>query len=250
MFGEVLWRYVNRELKIRYAGSFLGPFWIVLQPLIFTLVSTLVFSFVFKGLTGEVPYLLYVLMGSVVWGYFSGGLLAATKSLIVNREIVGNAYFDWSAIVVGTVMVKLVDLVVNLTFFMIVFEWMGRSVTTTFWWLPVLMVIQTIMMIGLGLILASLNVYFRDVQNIVEICLQGLYFLTPIVYPISIVPVNLRQILQLNPMTYMVDLYRRAVFGGPIDLITMVYLAVGSTAVLMVGIKSYKKLKFKFSELL
>jgi len=250
MFIELVWRFIKRELKVRYAGSLLGQVWLVLYPLMFTLVSATIFSLIFKNMTGEIPYFLYVLIGTMVWVYFSQGLMMATRSLVSNREIVSNAKFDWSSIVVGGVMVKCFDFMINLVLFCLIFLLGGQEVSPMWLGLPLLIIIQSVVLVGLGLISATLNVYFRDTQSLVEICLQVLYFLTPVVYPISIVPERYRWLVYLNPVTGLINLYRNIIFGFSINFVEVGLLALVGAVTLLVGVMVFGKYKYKFSELI
>lgn len=250
MFFELVGGFIKRELRVRYAGSLLGQVWLVLYPLIFTLVTATIFSLAFKNLTNEVPYFLYVLVGTMVWVYFSQGLMMAARSLVSNREIVANAKFEWSSIVVGGVMVKCFDFLINLALFCLIFLLWGQKISPVWLGLSVLIVIQSTILIGLGLISATLNVYFRDTQSLIEICLQILYFLTPVVYPISIVPERYRWVIYLNPVTGLINLYRNIIFGYPINLTEVGLLALVGVVILLAGVVVYRKYRYKFSELI
>lgn len=250
MFMELVWRFFKRELKVRYAGSLLGQLWLVLYPLVFTLVTATIFSLIFKNSTGSVPYFLYVLVGTMVWVYFSQGLSAATRALVKNREIVANVKFYWSSIVVSEVLVKGFDFVVNLIIFSVMFLWQGQRISIYWFGLILLMVIQTVFLTGLGLITATLNVYFRDIQSLVEICLQVLYFMTPVIYPVSIVPERFRWLVNINPMTALLNAYRGLVFGGQVNFGEIVWLGLTGVGTLMVGIMVFKKSRYKFPELI
>jgi len=216
----------------------------------FTLVTATIFSLAFKDLINEAPYFLYVLIGTMVWVYFSQGLMMATRSLVSNREIVANAKFEWSSIVVGGVMVKCFDFLINLVLFCLIFLLWGQKISPVWLGLLVLIVIQSAILIGLGLISATLNVYFRDTQSLIEICLQILYFLTPVVYPISIVPERYRWLVYLNPVTGLMDLYRNIIFGYPVNLTEVGFLILAGIVILLAGVVVYRKYRYEFSELI
>lgn len=250
MWKEIIWRFFTRELRIRYTGSAIGPVWIVLYPLLLTLVSSMVFSLVFKNSMGSAPYYIFVMVGTLVWIYFSQGWTYATRSLISNREIVSNVNFDWSTIVISSVFVKLFDFLVNFVVFIIIYFFAGSHGNIIWIILPLIIGLQTIMIVGLSLMTAALNVYFRDVQNSIDVFLQILYFSTPVVYPLTVVPEKFRWLLHLNPMFYLVNLYRGILFDGRLDTAVLGIVSACALSSLIIGYKCYYHFQYKFPEML
>lgn len=242
---------LKRDVTVRYTDSLLGPLWIVAYPLVLTLVSSIVFSFVFRGTVEEAPYFLYVMVGFVSWIFFSQTTSAATRSFVSNRDIICNNKIPTESIVAGVVLSRLLDYYINLVF-LIVFIVAFSKPPTLFSVLLVLLVsiVQTCLQIGISLITASANAYYRDVQNVIDIILQILFYTTPIVYHVSIVPERLRFLAYINPLTYAIDVYRAALFGRPVPAGEFaVFIGVAVTT-LLVGAVVHNRLKHAFAEVL
>lgn len=243
--------FFKRDLKVRYADSILGPVWIIFQPLMFTLITSVVFSLVFSGKTGNTPYFLYVMIGFVIWIFFSQSISQSTKSLVWNRELIANAKFPRESIVISTIASKFIDFFVNLSLFFVFFSFMHQSLS--FENIPVifvLIIIQITFQLGLALIISSLNVYYRDVQNVVDLLLQILFYTTPVLYPLSIIPDKFRNIIELNPITKIILAYRDLLFNQTVNTKSIFTTFLIATATLTIGILIFRKLEVKFADLI
>lgn len=243
--------FIRRDLKVRYAGSVLGPLWIILYPLALTLISTLIFSFVFRGEVGNTPYFLFVMLGFISWIYFSRTISHSTSSLVYNRALIVNAKFPKESIIISTAISKLIDYSLGFIIFFILFSFMQQEIKmVSLLFLPLIILLQTLFQLGISFITSALNVYFRDVQNIVDIVLQIAFYGTPILYPLSILPPHIQAIIRLNPLTQIIMLYREILFEHRVNISRFSTTFLVAVAVFIAGIIVFKRLEGKFAELI
>ena len=222
---RALWAYrgfilgsVRRELEARYSNSLLGVFWLVLNPLATISVYTLVFSQIMRprlaGVEGAYAYSIYLCAGVLTWGYFTEVVSRAQNVFIDNANLIKKLSFPrlcLPAIVVLSAALNFVILaLLFLGFLMLAGHFPGGVVLTA---LPVLL-LQTVFSIGLGVTLGVFNVFFRDVGQFFGIAIGFWYWLTPIVYPVDILPAGIARWLSLNPMTPVIQAYQRIFVSG------------------------------------
>lgn len=222
---RALWAYrgfilgsVRREFEARYRNSLLGVFWLVLNPLATISVYTLVFSQIMRprlaGVEGAYAYSIYLCAGVLTWGYFTEVVSRAQNVFIDNANLLKKLSFPrlcLPAIVVLSAALNFVILVLLfLGFLLLAGHFPGGVVLAA---LPVLL-LQTVFSIGLGVTLGVFNVFFRDVGQFFSIALGFWYWLTPIVYPVEILPPGIARWLALNPMTPVIQAYQRIFVSG------------------------------------
>lgn len=226
-----LWRYrslvrnlIARDLKIRYKRSALGFIWVTLNPLLTTIVLSIAFSFLFGK--SQPNYPVFVLGGLIIWNLFAQGSVAAMSSLITNGATLRRMYIPPSVFVVSAVGSALVNLVFTIgPFFLIAFA-VGAPLSFT--WLYVFVAaIQLVMFtLGIGLIISTLVVFFNDIYEMYLVVLTAFNYLTPVFYPISILPPVVRQLEGYNPMYLYVSAAQKAVVGTTIKLASGAYQAL------------------------
>lgn len=248
---ELIRSLVFRDIRSRYKQSVLGIAWALIQPLAMMLVYTIVFSRIANIKSGDIPYPLFSYISLLAWMFFSQGLTTGTECLVSNFNLITKIYFPREAFPITSIIGKTVDLglgaIVSIPLFIIYdvhITWLVLLV------LPVL-VIQTCFTLGLALILSSINVFYRDIRHVVPLLLQVWMYLTPIVYPLSMVPKKYQLLYNLNPMASIVDTYHRVVLQGKAPI--WEYLAIGSVIsilTLIVGYRIFKKLEPAFAEII
>lgn len=249
-FWNITINFLKRDIKARYTESLLGWVWVIVYPLIMTLISTLVFALVFSRKVGEVPYFLFSMIGFIIWRFFYQSLSIVTRSLISNRGLVINMAFNRETIIVSSVLSRLVDFLVNLVVFGIILIICGYKIGASELFLILVLVLgQFLFVLGLGFFTSAINVYIRDVENLVDILNQILFYATPIIYPLSIVPILMQKWIWLNPVAGLIILFRRIVFESQLPWeITGCFLGLG-VFVLVLGWLVFKKLERRFAEL-
>jgi lipopolysaccharide transport system permease protein len=256
-FSEI-WRYRElflvfawRDIKVRYKQTMLGAAWAVFQPLISMVIFTVFFGNFAKIPSGELPYSLFVLTGLVFWNYFSGILSRASGSLIENEGIVKKVYFPREILPLSTMGANLVDFGVSLVLLLIVsfyFHFVPNALI--FLIIPLGIVIGTLGASGLGLLLSAFNVKYRDVRYILPFFIQMMMFLTPVIYPTSIMRPSFRYLIALNPMTGVINTVRVVLAGGTnIDWITLAISGGAAVVYFIIGLYYFKSTERFFADL-
>ncbi|MBI4942563.1 MAG: ABC transporter permease [Actinobacteria bacterium] len=212
---RILWLLVVRDLKVRYSSSALGYVWTILDPLMMALVYWLVFGFIFDGSKrGIQPYILFLVVGVLAWQWFNGGVMDTTRALQQESKLVRSTNLPREIWVVKIVLAKGAEFLFSLPV-IVLFMIRYRTPPTwdTLWALPAALVLQAVLITGIGLALSAVTVLVTDMQRVVRILLRVLFYLTPVVYSIHVLPhAFLRDVMAVNPMTGVIDLYRRCVF--------------------------------------
>lgn len=218
-YRDLVFLFVWRDFVAVYKQTILGPLWYVIQPLLTTLVFTVVFSNVAHLPTDGVPPYVFYLSGVVVWRYFSDSLIKNADTFGDNSNIFGKVYFPRLTVPVSVVTSNLVSLGIQLlllTFFLFYYGLGGDSLPSTLMRLllvPILVVQMASLGLGFGIIISSLTTRYRDLSHLVSFGVQLWMYATPIVYPASMLPGGWRWLLILNPMAPVVEVFRYACFG-------------------------------------
>lgn len=212
-YRELLLFLVWRDIMVRYKQTVLGVAWIVLQPLIHTVIFSLLFGRLLQVPSGGIPYPLFAYAALLPWNYFSGSLVRASTSLVSSARLITKVYFPRLVIPLASVLSGLVDLAIAfllLVGLMFVYQ---MSPTSAVLVLPLLVLLAMFTALGFGFWLSALNVRYRDVSYIVPFFVQIWMYLTPVIYGSTLIPERFRPLLGLNPMTGVVEGFRWALFG-------------------------------------
>jgi lipopolysaccharide transport system permease protein len=228
-----LWEYrglfyflVRRDIKLRFQQTFIGVFWVVLQPLIQMLIFYVILGILIKVPTNGVPFPLFFLSAFLAWQFFSQVVNLSAFSLVGNLGVILKSYFPRLALPLASIVNALVDFAVCFLVLMFFLLLDGHyPITARYLLLPVLLVITIIFSSGVGLLFGALMVVFRDTKNLLSFILMMWMYVTPIMYPISIAPERFRILFYINPLTSLVDAYRW-VFLGQGDLPRISYLSI------------------------
>lgn len=250
-----------RELRGKYKRSLLGWTWSLLNPLATMVIFTVVFRFFLKvdvepgSPSGLDVFAIFLLCGLLPWNFLSNGMSGSMGALIGNSNLIKKVFFPREILVASNVASWVVSFLLEMAVLAAVLLVAGNMVLP--WLVPALglVVVQTMFVVGLGLLLSVLNVYFRDVQHLVGIVLQIWFYATPIVYPISVVQNALKNqptlftLYKLNPMVRFVEVYRDLLYDLRLpSLLDTAYLAGVSVAVLALGVFVFTKLEPKLAE--
>lgn len=215
-FRELLYFLVWRDLKVRYKQSALGVAWILLQPLLTMLIFTLFFNqLIGIGSGSSLPYPIVTYAALLPWTYFATSVTRSSTSLVTNAHLVSKIYFPRLLIPVSNILPGLVDFTISfllLVFMMIIYR-ISPTVETLF--LPLALLLAMITALGVSIWLSALHVRYRDVQYLVPFLVQVWMYATPIIYPITVIPVQWRWLYSLNPMVGVVQYFRRVLLGDP-----------------------------------
>lgn len=252
-YRDLLWFLVRRDFMTIYTQSILGPLWFVIQPLATTLVFTVIFGHVAKIGTDGVPPFLFYLSGMILWNYFQSCLNAIATVLMDNAHIFGKVYFPRLVVPLALTFSNLGQLAINLALYLMFWVYFDVCTPTPlrFSWamlaLPVLVLHTAAISLGSGLWLAAMTAKYRDLRFASPFLAQIWMFVTPIVYPASVVAPQHRWVLALNPMAGVVDFNRHIFLGTPMMALSLYGLGgVIGLLVLISGLLMFNKIQRTF----
>jgi lipopolysaccharide transport system permease protein len=233
-YRSLLYLFAWRDIKTRYRQTFLSGFWAIFRPL----ASMILFSLIFGGLVGiksgsGVPYPLFVYGGLLPWTYFSSAAGSGVSSLLSNGGLLSKAYFPRLYAPLAVVVAPLIDLVLALVVLFGLFAWFHRAPSWHVVFLPLFILLSLLLALGISLWLSGAAVRYRDVGFGVPFVLQIWMYLTPVIYPSSLVPGRYRWLLSLNPMTAVIDGCRWSLFGHGFPRWTVLTVGLGVTFALV-----------------
>jgi len=249
-YREMIASLVRKDLRGRYKGSVLGFLWTFLNPLLQLVVYTLVFSFIMRANIEK--FYLFLFVALVPWLFFSSCISTGAGVIIAEKNLVVKIHFPREVIPVYFVTSGFINMLYCFIVVIAVVIFSGIQINlTAFLFLPLIMAIEYILALGICFIVSAVTVYFRDLQHIMGILAMAWQFLTPILYPITIVPDNLMPVFMLNPMTPVINAYRDILYYGNIpQIFTLIHAAVFGIVILIAGVLIFGKLKRRFAEVL
>lgn len=260
-YRDLIFLFVKRNFTAQYKQTILGPLWAIIQPLLTTVVFTIVFGNLARLTTADipgeyvVPGFLFYMSGNIVWGYFSSTLHATSNTFLDNRGTMGKVYYPRLVAPISTAFSRLVSF--GIQFVLLIFVWGffvikgGTSIRVTPWLLiiPVLIVQMMTLAVGFGIIISSVTTKYRDLSMLVGFGLELWRYGCPIAYGLQLVPEGYQRWFLLNPVTPILTTFRYAVFGfGYFDW--MYYLSgwVISIVVFLIGIVLFSRIERTFMD--
>jgi lipopolysaccharide transport system permease protein len=249
---ELLWLITQREIKVRYKQSLLGALWAVLQPFSLMVVFTVFFSWFARMQSDGIPYPLFSYVALLPWMFFSTSLSFAIPSLVSNSHIITKIYFPREIVPLASVLAAFLDFVIASGIFLLMLFYYRVGLTWNVLYVIPLAAIQVAFTAGVCLLLSAFTVLYRDVRHMLPLLIQIWMFVTPILYPVSVVPEGWRTwYLMLNPMAVIIDGYRRAAVQGlPPQLRYLILAAAVSGLLLWLGYKYFKHLEREFADMI
>jgi ABC-type polysaccharide/polyol phosphate export permease len=249
-YRELIRNIVLRDLRLKYRGSVLGFLWSLVNPLVIVAIYTLAFGFILRVRTEH--YVLFLVTGLLPWVYFAGSASAATGAIIDSGSLVKSVYFPRAILPVSVVLFNLsqfaMTFAVVLPVVLLLYRIAPSAPMLAF---PCLLLLQTIFTIGVALLLATATAFFRDVRHLLEIALQVMFWLTPIIYEYDLIPASLRPISFAVPMTPYVMGYRQSLFYQQWPDPAVWALSTGYAALaFFAGLLVFRRYEDRFTELL
>lgn len=246
-YRSMLWGLILSELRTRYRGSVLGFLWTFVNPLLTLLVYTLVFSTVMR--IHMTHYAVFLFIGLLGWNLFSGATLSAASVIVRQAPMVKKIYFPREilplSVVGGAVMNYIFSLVILIPF--LIFS--GYEPNVYWLYLPLVLLLETVLTSGFALLFASVNVYMRDLEHVLGIFMMLWMYLTPVVYALTMVPHRYGQIFKLNPVSDVIISYQDIFYyEQPLHWKLFVYGCVISLVILLVGWSVFHRLSRRFAE--
>jgi lipopolysaccharide transport system permease protein len=247
-YRELLYQMIKRDLLLRYKQTAMGVGWAVFMPLVNTAVFAVVFTRIAPIETG-VPYPLFAFTGLAAWNFLASSLRFAIASLTSNPNLVTKVYFPREMFPFSTTLVSLLDFGVSLAVLVALMAWYQVPPTVYVLFLPVVLAVHILFTLGMCLILAMANLFYRDVKYLFEIVLTVWMFLSSVLYPISLVGGRTAAAMQLNPMTPILDGYRSVLLYGQSPF-TAAFVWAGAFAVglFFVAWVVFHRAEFQFAE--
>lgn len=240
-----------RQFRLRYRQSAVGLAWAILPPLITLGAGTIVFHEVAGVQTGNVPYAVFALAALAPWTLFANSLTFGVPSVVGSMLVVTRFSFPKAVLPVAAIGTALIDLSVAFAIFVIFALATGTGLPPTALWFPVLLAIELILCVGVALFASALNVFARDVRIVVPLFVQLWLLLTPVMYSLSDVPEGLRRLYLLNPMTGVVESFRRILVGGRApDVGLLLPAAIGAAVALVVGFWYFHATESRFADVI
>jgi ABC-2 type transport system permease protein/lipopolysaccharide transport system permease protein len=211
-YRQVLQQLIHQQITMRYRRTFFGFFWTLLNPLLNMAIIAAVFSLVMKFQVNE--YAIFLFAAMIPWSIFSNSLNQGGGALLANESLFKKIYLPKQLFVVSVVISTMIDSLLSTACLFIIAVFLGAKISFALFFLPVAFLLLASFSLGIALILSVLTVYYRDVQYLIGVILQALYFATPIIYPITAIPEKFHSIFVWNPLVYYIDLFRAPIYSG------------------------------------
>ncbi|MCG2711312.1 MAG: ABC transporter permease [Candidatus Omnitrophica bacterium] len=222
-YKELIMALADKEVKIKYKSAVLGHLWALLNPLLLMLVFSVVFSVIIRVEISNFP--VFLLCALLPWFYLSFSLTASTTSIVDNASLIKKAYFPHEVIPLSIVIANLFNFLISLVLLFAFLLFYSIYPSWAWFYLPLVVLLQSVFVLGLCLLSAAMHTMFRDVKYIVELILLVWFYATPIFYPLSFVPDNIRPFFLLNPLTVFINLYREILLQGKMAEPGLLFLA-------------------------
>lgn len=240
-YWELIKHLTLREIKARYKQSFLGFFWIILNPFFQMIIMSFVFSKIMRVSNLGVPYPIYIYVGLLPWTFFTSSLTSSTRILVDNSSLLKKIYFPREILVLSTLIAKAFDFILSLIIFVILMFWFKVPFTPfTLLFIPIFL-IQFLFTFALSLLFSALNLFYRDIQYLLNLIITLWFYVTPILYATEFFPEKYRWIFKINPMSVYINAYRQVVLTS--NFPNWSSLSIGIIISIVIFILSYRFFK-------
>ncbi len=213
-YRDLLWILSYREISIRYKQTVIGILWVVLQPLIMTVLMTVIFGLFAKIKSGGIPYALFSFSGMTIMGFFTNAITRAGLSVVADERLITKVYFPRATIPLASILSSGLDFLVSLVLLLLIAAWYGFFPGIYFLAVVPASLITVLVSSGLGTAFAGLTVRYRDFRYVVPFFMQLAFYASPIIYPISYIPKKYLYLYYLNPMAGATELFRYGITGA------------------------------------
>lgn len=248
-YKYLLYQLIQREIKARYKQSVIGYAWVIINPLSQLLIYSFVFSIIFKFPTNNIPYPIFLFAGLLPWIYLQSTTSANTMSLVDNRDLIKKVAFPREVFIYSVVISKLIDLFFASLVFIVFLFYYQVWIYPSSLYIILLLITQIMLITGIGLLFSTANLFYRDIQFLINLLLMLWMYLTPVVYPLSLVPTEWVWLYKLNPMVGIIEGYRSALFGTSFDLGTIIWSFLISLIIFISGFSLFKKMETIFADI-
>ena len=247
-YKDLLIGLVRKEIKIRYKNTYLGYIWSLLSPLMMASVFYFVFQVISRGMSIE-NYALYLVTGLFIWQFLTNSLQLGSMLFVGNAGLIKKVNFPKNMLAIAMILSEGFNFVFTLPIILLMMFLSGVYPTVYWFLIPFLLLLFGVFMYGISLFVGSINIFFRDMERIISMLMLMLFYATPILYAVDMVPEAYNYILYINPFTPFVIVWKDIVLNGLINY-EFLYYCFGYTVIFYaLGVYTYNKLKYKFAEL-
>jgi len=247
-YKDLLFELTSKEIKVRYKNSYLGYLWSLANPLFLALIFYFVFKIVTKVQMNN--YTLFLISGLFIWQWINNSIMMGTNLYISNASLIKKVNFPRNFLVIASVLSEGFNFLVSIP--VIIFFMLYYGVYPSFNWvflIPMILVPTFAFIYSLSLFVATINLFFRDMERIVGLLLTFIFYLTPIIYPLKMIPEKYYNLLFINPFAPLVITWQTLFLHNTLNIKSLIILIIYTVIIFVISTYTYKKLKYKFAEL-
>ncbi len=246
-YRELLKSNIRKEIRGKYKGSFLGVIWSFINPLLSVLVYAIVFPLVLKNT--QPHYVTFLIIGIIPWTFFTTAILQGTSTVWINGGIIKKVYFPREILPLSVVSSALVNFLISCVIIGIFLLFSGIGFSTYILFMPIIIIAQYLLILGMVLITSAIDVYIRDAEYIINFFMNMLFYATPIIYSADLFPQKYKWISDLNPMAIIINSYRSILYYQEMPPIrSLLIILLGDILLIFLGFKIFRKLSKGFAE--
>ncbi|PSR34369.1 MAG: ABC transporter permease [Sulfobacillus benefaciens] len=251
LWVELTRNLASRDVETRYKHSLLGLYWAIINPLVTAAIFGFVFGVIFHVSTKPIPYVVFYLGGLTFWNFFANGVMSAVGSVSGNAALLAKIYFPRIVLPTAAVLARFIDFLFSFGVLVVFILLYRVPVHWTSLWIPLILLLQMFFTLGIGYMVAALNVLYRDVTQLMGLLLMVWLYFSPVMYRVSGHPKSLQIILLINPVGTMIEVERNVIFTGQVLHPEYLWAAIAWTGfVFLGGIALFKRVEPLFAEVM
>jgi len=249
-YRELFWVLTMRDVRVRYKQTVLGAAWAVIRPVTTMIIFSVVFGRLAQMPSDGLPYPIFVYAGLLPWTFFSTAVSSSGQSLVGSAHLVSKVYFPRLIIPLSSVGSGLIDLLIATVILLLMMLWYGVGWSWNLLAAPLLLLFVVFTALGVGTLLSAVTVAYRDFTHVTPFLVQIWMYVTPVIFPVSLLPERWQWLLFLNPMTGLVEGFRAAFLGKPFDLVGLGISFAIATAIFLAGVAYFEKVERRFADII
>ena len=249
-YRELLWVLTARDIKVRYKQTVLGAAWAIVRPVLTMLIFSVVFGTLAKMPSDGFPYPVFVYAALLPWTFFATAISTSGQSLVGSTNLVSKVYFPRLIIPLSSIGAGLIDLAISTGILLLMMLWYGVGWSVNLLAAPVLLMAVIFIALGVGTLLSALTVAYRDFTHLTPFIVQIWMYITPVIFPVSLVPERWQWLLYLNPMTGLIEGFRSAFLGKAFDVQGLGISFAMAVVIFIIGVTYFEKVERRFADII
>lgn len=249
-YRELLWVLTARDIKVRYKQTVLGAAWAIVRPVLTMLIFSVVFGTLAKMPSDGFPYPVFVYAALLPWTFFATAISTSGQSLVGSTNLVSKVYFPRLIIPLSSIGAGLIDLAISTVILLLMMLWYGVGWSFNLLAAPVLLMAVIFIALGVGTLLSALTVAYRDFTHLTPFIVQIWMYITPVIFPVSLVPERWQWLLYLNPMTGLIEGFRSAFLGKAFDMQGLGISFAMAVVIFVIGVTYFEKVERRFADII